>query len=143
MKKNKLNQGCWSSYEKRHWNRVKTTFFTTGGWNSPGAITVNEMISFFINTGCCTNFMSRKIDFHFFIVTCAVQGRDKVGWRPGQEASSGPPYSKLRSFGSICSTGKEVVLVTLLGVIGAPAAIGRSLHWFGAPIVLRTRELHP
>jgi len=29
-----------------------------------GAITVNEMISFFIQTRCCVNFMSRKIDFH-------------------------------------------------------------------------------
>ena len=30
------------------WNRVKTTFFTTSRWNSAGAITVNEMISFFL-----------------------------------------------------------------------------------------------
>ena len=33
------------------WNRVKTTFFTTSRWNSAGAITVNEMISFFFILG--------------------------------------------------------------------------------------------
>jgi len=64
----KLHQGCWSSYEKGLWNRVETTFFTTGGWNPTGTITVNEMISFFIHTGCCTNFMNRKIDFHFLVL---------------------------------------------------------------------------
>jgi len=32
---------------KHPWNRVKTTFFTTGGWKSTGEISVNEMISFF------------------------------------------------------------------------------------------------
>jgi len=46
--KNKLDQGCWSSYEKRPWNRVKNHIFTIGGWNSAGAITVNEMISSFL-----------------------------------------------------------------------------------------------
>ena len=52
------------------------------------------------------------------------QGRNEVRWRPGQEASLAPPYLKLRSSGRKCTVLKKV-LVTLLGLFGAPAAIRR------------------
>ena len=52
------------------------------------------------------------------------QGRNEVRWRPGQEASLAPPCSNLRSFGTKCTVLKEV-LVTLLGLFGAPIGIRR------------------
>ena len=60
-----------------------------------------------------------RLAFINFIATCAVQGHSEVRWRPGQEASLVLPCWKLRSFRSICSTLKKV-LVTLLGLLGAP-----------------------
>jgi len=51
------------------------------------------------------------------------QGRNEVRWRPGQEASSAPPFSNLRSLGSKCTVLKKA-LVTLLGIFGAPADFG-------------------
>ena len=65
-----------------------------------------------------------RLTFINFIVTCAVQGRNDVRWRPGQEASLAPPCSKPRSFGSIRSVLKKV-LVTLLGLFRASADVGR------------------
>jgi len=52
------------------------------------------------------------------------QGRNEVRWRPGQRSMFGSPYSNLRSFGTKCAALKKVV-VTLLGLFGAPAAIRR------------------
>ena len=66
----------------------------------------------------------------------ATQGRNKVRWRPGQEASLPPPCSKLRSFGSKYSVLKKVP-VTLLELFGDSAAIRHPPQWFGAPIVIR------
>jgi len=54
----------------------------------------------------------------------SAQGRIKVRWRPGKEASLAPPCSNLRSFGSKCTVLKKV-LVTLLRLFGAPAVIHR------------------
>ena len=49
----------------------------------------------------------------------SCQGRNKVWWRPGQEASLAPPcLNLLRSFRSKCTLKK--VLVTFLGLFGAP-----------------------
>jgi len=53
-----------------------------------------------------------------------AQERNKVRWRPGQEASLAPPYWNLRSFGSKCTVLKKV-LVTLLGLFGPPIVIRR------------------
>jgi len=38
------------------------------------------------------------------------QGRTKVRWRPGQEASFAPPYSIIKSFGSKCTAVEKVYL---------------------------------
>ena len=46
-------------------------------------------------------------------------GRNEVRWRPVQEANLAPPCSKLGSCGSKCTALKKV-LVTLLGLFGAP-----------------------
>jgi len=51
------------------------------------------------------------------------QGRNKVRWRPGQEASLAPPCSNLRSFGYKC-TALNKVLVTLLGFSASPQPFG-------------------
>ena len=59
-------------HEKRYWNRVKTTFFTTGVWNSAGAITISEMISFLFILGVVQTSWARKLTFIKFSVTCAV-----------------------------------------------------------------------
>jgi len=56
--------------------------------------------------------------------TPAEQGRNEVRWSPGQEASLAPQRSNLKSFGSNCTVLKKV-LVTLLGLFGAPAVIRR------------------
>jgi len=48
----------------------------------------------------------------------AIQGRNEVKWRSGQETSLAPPLSNLRSFGSKLSVLKNV-LVTLLRLSGA------------------------
>ena len=61
-----------------------------------------------------------------------VQGRNEVRWRPGQEASSTPPCSNLRSFGSKCTVLKKI-FVTLLGLFGA------LLAPLGTPLDLLTR----
>jgi len=55
---------------------------------------------------------------------CALHERNEVRWHPGQEASLAPPCSKLRYFGSKCTVLKEV-LVTLLGLFGAPTVTRR------------------
>jgi len=47
------------------------------------------------------------------------QGRNKVRWGPGQEASLAPSGWNLRSFGNKCTVLK-IVLVTLLGHSGVP-----------------------
>ena len=47
-----------------------------------------------------------------------AQARNKIRWRPGQEASLAPPCSNLRSYRSKCSVLKKVLL-TLLGLFGA------------------------
>ena len=78
------------SHGKRHWNRVKTTFFTTGVWNSAGAITVNEMISFLFILDVVRTSWAGRLIFINFIVTCTVRGRNEARWRPGQEASLAP-----------------------------------------------------
>ena len=57
------------------------------------------------------------------------QGRNELRWRPGQEASLAPLCSNLRAFGSKCTVLKKV-LMTLLGLFGAPQS-------FGALIVVR------
>jgi len=72
---------------------------------------------------------ARRLTFINFIVTCAAQGRNDVRWRPGLEASLTTPCSKLRSFWSIRSILK-LVLVTLLG-------------FFGTPVVARRRGIVP
>ena len=65
------------------------------------------------------------------------QGRNEVRGRPVPEASLAPSCSNLRSFGSKC-TGLKEVLVTLLGVFGAP-------YWLGAreTAPLLPPSLHP
>jgi len=53
------------------------------------------------------------------------QGRNKVRLRSGQEASLVPSCSNLRSLVSKCTVLKKV-LVTLLGLFGAPIVIRRQ-----------------
>jgi len=48
-------------------------------------------------------------------------GCNDVRWRPGQEASLAPPYSNFRSLERKCTVLKKV-LVTLLGLFGAPSS---------------------
>jgi len=50
-----------------------------------------------------------------------TQKRNEARWRLGQEASLAPPCSSLMSFGSKCTALKKV-LVTLLGLFGAPCS---------------------
>ena len=54
---------------------------------------------------------------------CFMQGRNEVRWRPGQETSSAPPCSNLRSFGSNCTVFKKV-LVRLFGLLAPLSARG-------------------
>jgi len=68
--------------------------------------------------------------FHFLssvyserFVLCP-QGRNEIRWRPGQEARLAPPCSNLSSFESKCTVLKKI-LVTLLGLFGAPIVIRR------------------
>ena len=58
---------------------------------------------------------------------------------PGAKSKFGiaPPCSKLRCFGSKCSVVKKV-LVTLLGLSGAPRGHSAPPQWFGASIVTRS-----
>jgi len=62
------------------------------------------------------------------------QGRNEVRWSPGQEATSAPPCSKLRSFGSQCTVVKKVLL-TLLGIFRTPRS-GSAPHSDSAPWLL-------
>ena len=55
-----------------------------------------------------------------------AQGRNEVRWRPGQEASLAPPCSNLSSFESKFIALKKV-LVTFVGLFGAPAMISRPV----------------
>ena len=55
-----------------------------------------------------------------------AQGRNEVRWRPGQEASLAPPCSNLSSFESKFIALKKV-LVTFVGLFGAPAMIWRPV----------------
>jgi len=57
--------------------------------------------------------------------TIPSQGRNQVRWRPGQEAILAPPCSNLKSFRSKCTVLMKV-LVTMLGLLGAPIVIRRS-----------------
>jgi len=72
------------------------------------------------------------------------QGRNEVGWRPGQEASLAPPCSKLRSLGSKFTVLKKV-LVTLLGLFGPPRGHSAPQSWLGARGIVppRTFSLCP
>jgi len=56
--------------------------------------------------------------------TPQLQGRNEVRWCPGQQTSLAPACLNLKSFGSKCTASKKV-LVTLLGLFGAPAVFRR------------------
>ena len=72
-----------------------------------------------------------------------LQRRNEVRWRPGQEASLASPCSYLRSFGSKFAVLKKLI-VTLLGLFGAPRSQRRPQQWFGDPKVIRCPpSLHP
>jgi len=63
----------------------------------------------------------RRLEQRYLRLTLEMMGAGRTGvrWRPGQETSLTPPHSDVRSFGSKCAI-LEKVLVTLLGLFGAP-----------------------
>jgi len=72
--------------------------------------------------------------------SCKGQRRNKVRWRPGQEASLALSCSNLRSFGSKFTTLKNVH-VAFLGLFGATGSHLAPPQWFGVPIVFGARRI--
>ena len=73
---------------------------------------------------------ARRCLYRFVVIRGIVsphtnaQGRNVVSWHPGQGTILAPSRSSLRSFGSECAALKKV-LMTLLGIFGAPIVIRR------------------